>query len=107
MVRCSGAGGGGVRGWSNESSGRRGGGRSDAGSSLGAGAAGGGLVIDYSDSQEMPEFAMGDLVRHPQFGRGTVVELSGFGLDLRAVIDFEGVGPKRVIVRYANLQKEL
>jgi len=107
LLRFSGAWGGATRGWANESSGRRGRGRSDAGSSLGAGAAGGGLVIDYSDSQEMPEFAMGDLVRHPQFGRGTIVELSGFGLDLRAVIDFEGVGPKRVIVRYANLQKEL
>jgi hypothetical protein len=33
--------------------------------------------------------------------------LSGFGGDLKAVIDFESVGRKKVVVRYANLQKEL
>jgi len=67
----------------------------------------GGLVIDYSDAQDAPRFIKGEVVRHPQFGRGTIRELSGFGHDLKAVIDFERVGRKKVIVRYANLQKEL
>ncbi len=67
----------------------------------------GGLVVDYSDAQDMPRFLKGERVRHPQFGSGTIRELSGFGRDLKAVIDFEGVGRKKVIVRYANLQKEL
>lgn len=68
---------------------------------------GSGLVVDYSDSQDMPRFIKGEVVIHPQFGRGIVRELSGFGLDLKATIEFEGVGRKRVVVRYANLQKEL
>ncbi len=63
--------------------------------------------MDYSDAQDMPRFLKGERVRHPQFGSGTIRELSGFGRDLKAVIDFEGVGRKKVIVRYANLQKEL
>ncbi len=67
----------------------------------------GGYVIDYSESQDAPRFIKGEVVRHPQFGRGTIRELSGFGRDLKAVIEFDGVGRKKVVVRYANLQKEL
>ncbi|MEJ2677818.1 MAG: 3'-5' exonuclease, partial [Gemmatimonadota bacterium] len=67
----------------------------------------GGLVVDYSDSQDAPRFIKGEVVVHPQFGRGTIRELSGFGRDLKAVIDFDDVGRKKVVVRYANLQKEL
>ncbi len=66
-----------------------------------------GLVVDYSDSQDAPRFIKGEVVLHPQFGRGTIRELSGFGRDLKAVIEFESVGRKKIVVRYANLQKEL
>ena len=66
----------------------------------------GDYVIDYSESQDAPRFIKGEVVRHPQFGRGTIKELSGFGRDLKAVIDFDDIGRKKVVVRYANLQKE-
>jgi DNA helicase II / ATP-dependent DNA helicase PcrA len=66
-----------------------------------------GVFIDYADAQDVPRFVKGERVRHPQFGRGTIRELSGFGRDLRATIDFEQIGIKKVILRYANLQKEL
>jgi hypothetical protein len=46
-------------------------------------------------------------VRHPEFGRGVIRELSGFGRDLKAVIEFDRAGRKKVVLRYANLQKEL
>jgi DNA helicase-2/ATP-dependent DNA helicase PcrA len=67
----------------------------------------GGLIYDYSDSQEVvsiPELVEGSRVRHPRFGPGTVAELDGQGPDLKAVIDFESVGRKKVVVRYANLE---
>jgi DNA helicase II / ATP-dependent DNA helicase PcrA len=65
-----------------------------------------GLVIDYSESQDAPRFIKGERVRHPEFGAGTIRELAGFGMDLKAVIEFDGAGRKKVVVRYANLQKE-
>jgi DNA helicase II / ATP-dependent DNA helicase PcrA len=65
-----------------------------------------GLVIDYSESQDAPRFIKGERVRHPEFGAGTIRELAGFGMDLKAVIEFDGIGRKKVVVRYANLQKE-
>ncbi len=66
-----------------------------------------GLVIDYTDAQEAPRFIKGERVRHPTFGRGVIRELSGLGRDTKAVIEFDGVGRKKVVLRYANLQKEL
>ena len=68
---------------------------------------GDGLVIDYSVAQDAPRFLKGERVRHPRFGSGVIRELSGLGQDLKATIDFDAVGRKKVIVRYANLQKEL
>jgi DNA helicase-2/ATP-dependent DNA helicase PcrA len=55
----------------------------------------------------VPRFVKGERVRHPQFGRGTIRELSGFGHDLKAVVEFDIAGRKKVVLRYANLQKEL
>jgi hypothetical protein len=63
--------------------------------------------VDYSDSQDAPRYVKGERVRHPQFGPGVIRELSGFGKDVKAVIDFERAGRKKVVLRYANLQKEL
>ena len=65
-----------------------------------------GYQVDYSESQDPPPFTKGSRVRHPQFGAGTVAELSGVGADVRATIDFDSVGRKKVVVRYANLQRE-
>ena len=66
-----------------------------------------GLVVDYEDSQDAPRYVKGEVVRHPTFGRGVIRELSGFGQDTKATIEFDSVGRKRVVLRYANLQKEL
>jgi DNA helicase-2/ATP-dependent DNA helicase PcrA len=48
----------------------------------------------------------GARVRHPSFGAGTVMEISGFGNDVKAAIEFDTVGRKQVVVRYANLERE-
>ncbi|MBX6362448.1 MAG: UvrD-helicase domain-containing protein [Gemmatimonadetes bacterium] len=71
-----------------------------------AGGGGGGGVV-FSAAPGPPRFIKGERVRHPHFGRGTIREVSGFGAEMKAVIDFESVGRKKVVVRYANLQKEL
>ena len=63
-------------------------------------------TVDYSESQDQPRLIRGARGRHPQFGGGTVLELSGFRNDVRATIDFDSVGRKTVVVRYANLQPD-
>lgn len=63
-------------------------------------------VVDYSDTQDPVRLVKGARVRHSQFGSGTVLEISGYGNDVRAAIEFDGVGRKQVVVRYANLQPD-
>ncbi|MFD8633312.1 DNA helicase PcrA [Streptomyces sp. NPDC059533] len=49
--------------------------------------------------------AVGDRVTHDQFGLGTVMEVKGAGSDAQATIDFGDDKPKRLLLRYAPVQK--
>jgi DNA helicase-2/ATP-dependent DNA helicase PcrA len=48
----------------------------------------------------------GSIVYHNNFGRGRVLELSGRGDSKKAQIDFDKVGVKNIILKYANLRLE-
>jgi hypothetical protein len=69
-------------------------------------------AYDYSYDQshgsrtevEAGGVARGMRVRHPIFGPGTVLEVSGVGLDQALRIRFDRAGVKKIIVRYANLE---
>ncbi len=50
------------------------------------------------------KFTVGSLVVHDVFGLGIVVDVSGSGDDLRAVVDFENFGRKHLLLKYANLK---
>ena len=47
----------------------------------------------------------GDKVSHERFGQGTVVSLDGAGNSAKAVVDFQGVGRKTLLLSFAKLQK--
>ncbi|MCF3961122.1 ATP-dependent DNA helicase [Streptomyces fuscigenes] len=49
--------------------------------------------------------AVGDRVTHDKFGLGTVVAMSGSGSDAQAEIDFGDPKPKRLLLRYAPVEK--
>ena len=59
----------------------------------------------YEDySQEEGTLRAGDRVRHPLWGSGTVVSLSGFSENTRAVIRFDNDAVKKVVLKYARLE---
>ncbi|MGW1881072.1 DNA helicase PcrA [Streptomyces sp. NPDC001970] len=49
--------------------------------------------------------AVGDRVTHDQFGLGTVMVVTGSGSDAQATIDFGDAKPKRLLLRYAPVEK--
>ncbi|MCX4512734.1 DNA helicase PcrA [Streptomyces sp. NBC_01619] len=49
--------------------------------------------------------AVGDRVTHDQFGLGTVMAVTGTGGDAQATIDFGDEKPKRLLLRYAPVEK--
>lgn len=57
-------------------------------------------------NQDRPSFTKGERVVHQTFGSGTIVELSGFGPSLKVTVDFADVGRKKLVVRYAGLEKD-
>lgn len=61
---------------------------------------------DEAMNQDLPRFVEGERVLHKTFGSGSVVEISGFGRDLKVTVDFDDVGTKRLLVRYAGLEKD-
>jgi len=63
-------------------------------------------AFEASLNQDLPRLARGERVRHPTFGVGTVLEVTGFGPDVKVTVAFDSVGSKRLLARYAGLEKE-
>jgi DNA helicase II / ATP-dependent DNA helicase PcrA len=55
--------------------------------------------------REVPSLEPGDRVTHDSFGLGTVVSLEGAGENAVASIDFGSGGVKRLLLRYAPVEK--
>jgi DNA helicase-2/ATP-dependent DNA helicase PcrA len=49
------------------------------------------------------DLAVGNIVKHQRFGKGEVVKIEGKGTDVKAEIKFEGVGVKKLLLRFAKL----
>ena len=62
--------------------------------------------LDEGMNQDLPRFVKGERVVHQTFGSGSVVEISGFGQDLKVTVRFDEVGTKRLLARYAGLEKD-
>jgi DNA helicase-2/ATP-dependent DNA helicase PcrA len=58
-----------------------------------------------SQKREVPSLAPGDRVVHDSFGMGSVVALDGAGDKAVASIDFGSSGVKRLLLRYAPVEK--
>jgi DNA helicase-2/ATP-dependent DNA helicase PcrA len=56
-------------------------------------------------AREIPALAPGDRVAHDSFGLGTVVALEGAGDKSVASVDFGSEGVKRLLLRYAPVEK--
>jgi len=49
-------------------------------------------------------FNLGQLVKHPKFGEGTVLNFEGDGPQARVQVNFESVGSKWLVIAYARLE---
>ncbi len=50
------------------------------------------------------QFRKGQLVKHPTFGMGRIMEVSDMGTQTRAIIQFNSAGRKTLILQYAKLE---
>ncbi|MFD9865754.1 DNA helicase PcrA [Streptomyces niveus] len=64
-----------------------------------------GFATRRATEKPVISLAVGDRVTHDQFGLGTVVAVTGSGADAQATIDFGDSKPKRLLLRYAPVDK--
>ncbi|MGW8402103.1 3'-5' exonuclease, partial [Streptomyces lydicus] len=64
-----------------------------------------GFATRRSPDRQVVALAVGDRVTHDSFGLGTVVGVKGSGDNAEATIDFGGEKPKRLLLRYAPVEK--
>ncbi|MFI1398896.1 DNA helicase PcrA [Streptomyces sp. NPDC020681] len=64
-----------------------------------------GFATRRTSDKPVISLVVGDRVTHDQFGLGTVVEVTGSGADAQATIDFGDTKPKRLLLRYAPVEK--
>lgn len=62
-------------------------------------------LIDAKSSASSNAFKVGDTVRHNIFGRGKIENISGFGSSKQAVVNFELVGKKLLMLQVAKMHK--
>ena len=59
-----------------------------------------------SSGKKLPGFRSGSVVRHPKYGRGTVLRREGDGEDAKLTISFPGYGLKKIVEKYAGIKVE-
>ncbi|WP_405553417.1 DNA helicase PcrA [Streptomyces sp. NBC_01171] len=64
-----------------------------------------GFATRRAGEKPVVSLAIGDRVTHDQFGLGTVVAVAGEGDKAQATIDFGGGNAKRLLLRYAPVEK--
>ncbi|MCX6155178.1 MAG: UvrD-helicase domain-containing protein [Candidatus Kapabacteria bacterium] len=61
--------------------------------------------FEYSQIQDEEELKPGDKVRHNLFGEGKVISLAGSRTNIQAIVNFQGLGKKKLMLQYAKLEK--
>jgi len=56
-------------------------------------------------ASEHPDWPLGLEVVHPKFGIGKVRKAEGTGNDTKVIVWFQSVGPKKLLARFAGLQR--
>ncbi|GAA3109197.1 DNA helicase PcrA [Streptomyces rectiviolaceus] len=64
-----------------------------------------GFATRRASEKPVVALAIGDRVTHDQFGLGTVVGVKGTGANAEATVDFGEPKPKRLLLRYAPVEK--
>ncbi|TWV56896.1 DNA helicase PcrA [Streptomyces misionensis] len=64
-----------------------------------------GFATRRTTEKPVVALSVGDRVTHDQFGLGTVVGVKGTGANAEATIDFGDTKPKRLLLRYAPVEK--
>ncbi len=55
--------------------------------------------------EALTDISTGEKVKHQRFGHGVIVDVEGSGANKKAIIKFENVGEKKLLLKFAKLEK--
>ncbi len=61
--------------------------------------------LTFNPAPPAGRWKRGTQVRHPKYGLGTVIDCQGDGEDAKLAVSFPGYGTKKLVERYASLEK--
>ena len=62
--------------------------------------------LDMDLDQDRPRMIKGERVLHETFGSGRILEITGVGRDVKITVEFESIGRKKLLARYAGLRRD-
>jgi DNA helicase-2/ATP-dependent DNA helicase PcrA len=62
-------------------------------------------TVHEGNFEALTDVSIGDRVKHQRFGFGEIKELEGDGPNKKAVITFENMGDKKLLLKFAKLEK--
>ncbi|HAD96265.1 MAG TPA: ATP-dependent DNA helicase [Cryomorphaceae bacterium] len=61
--------------------------------------------LDDGNYEALENVSVGERVKHQRFGLGTVSDLEGSGPNKKALIEFDNVGEKKLLLKFAKLER--
>jgi DNA helicase-2/ATP-dependent DNA helicase PcrA len=62
-------------------------------------------LLNSAPPQDSVSLRPGNRVRHSKYGYGTVLRREGQGENTKLTVSFHGVGVKKLVARYADLER--
>ena len=53
---------------------------------------------------DISNLKIGDMVQHQRFGRGVVTEIEGEGQNKKAKVNFDNIGSKTLVLKFAKMR---
>lgn len=63
------------------------------------------IIKEIKSGNSSESFNEGDIVIHQEFGKGKIEKIMGSGENAKAIVKFEAVGLKKLMIKYAKLKK--
>lgn len=61
-------------------------------------------VVQETIAKELPSVSVGTHILHDRFGTGTIMAIEGQGIDAKATVNFQNVGTKQLLLRFAKFK---
>jgi len=60
--------------------------------------------LEFSGINSSSPYTRGKMIKHPDFGLGKIIDVSGTGDDVKVIVKFDSGFWKKLMIKYAKLE---